>query len=555
MVGPNCMGDRHAGRAVAMDRHPHRALHRRPGRDAGHSGSIGEILVSLGPRVGFRTVVSAGNETITDVADMTAYFADDPECRVVGLFLETVRRPAAFEEALRRLAEAGKVAIVLKVGTSEMGARAALAHTGALVGSDRTFSAMLRYYNAIRCDDFGTWLEHLEVFSRAKPPRGAADRRRHQLGRRGRVLRRQGGAGGHPAPARSPTSCRRGSTKSSRTSTDVGNPADCWAIDDDRIVFPRVFQLMAESGEFDVLVSNIDHSNWLVGGERELAQNIADDLRAACEGTDLFPCVITVTTACPPVEDLRWAREHDIPMLKGIAARAAGAGLAAGPHGGRVPPARDVAAGGAAGGQPARWPSSTRPRSPPTTACPTCEAERCDTADEAVAAAERIGYPVVVKIDNVAHKARVGGVALNLSGRHRSARGGGADGRRRDRRRAGQRAASRCWSAWCATRTTGPTVVVGIGGALAEALDLVTASLAPLDARRRPRAGGRACPRWPGCSAATAPDGLIDAVVAVSQLAAEHPEIAEIDVNPLLVSPERAVALDCLIVLKGSESR
>ena len=65
------------------------------------SGSIGEILVSLGPRIGFRTVVSAGNETVTDVADMTAYFAEDPQCRVVGLFLETVRRPAAFEEALR----------------------------------------------------------------------------------------------------------------------------------------------------------------------------------------------------------------------------------------------------------------------------------------------------------------------------------------------------------------------------------------------------------------------------------------------------------------------
>ena len=96
-------------------------------------GSIGEILVSLGPRIGFRTVVSAGNETVTDVADMMGYFADDPDCRVVGLFAEGIRRPEAFEEALRRIAEAGKVAVVLKVGTSEMGANAALAHTGAMV--------------------------------------------------------------------------------------------------------------------------------------------------------------------------------------------------------------------------------------------------------------------------------------------------------------------------------------------------------------------------------------------------------------------------------------
>jgi hypothetical protein len=49
------------------------------------------------------------------------------------------------------------------------------------------------------------------------------------------------------------------------------------------------------------------------------------------------------------------------------------------------------------------------------------------------------------------------------------------------------------------------------------------------------------------------PDGLNDANVAVSRLAAEHPEIADIDVYPLLVSPERAVALDCLIVIEDSE--
>jgi hypothetical protein len=51
------------------------------------------------------------------------------------------------------------------------------------------------------------------------------------------------------------------------------------------------------------------------------------------------------------------------------------------------------------------------------------------------------------------------------------------------------------------------------------------------------------------------PDGLIDAIVAVSRLAAEHPEISENDINPLLVSPERAVALDCLITLGEPEER
>ena len=172
MVGPNCMGIATPGSPSPWIGSLHPTFVPGPVATLAHSGSIGEILVSLGPRVGFRTMVSSGNETVVDAADFVAWFAQDPATRVIGLFLEAVRRPEAFEEALRRVSEAGKVAIVMKVGTSEMGAEAALAHTGALVGSDRSFSAMLRHYNAIRVDDFGDWVEHLEVFGRERPPRG-----------------------------------------------------------------------------------------------------------------------------------------------------------------------------------------------------------------------------------------------------------------------------------------------------------------------------------------------------------------------------------------------
>src|SRR5205807_985106 len=154
MVGPNCMGVATPGAPSPWIGSLHATFVGGPVATLAHSGSIGEILVSLGPRIGFRTVISAGNEIVTDVADMTAYFADDPDCRVVGLFLEEVRRPRAFEDALRKLAEADKVAIVLTIGTSDMAKAAAKAHTGAIVGPDDRFDAMLRHYNAIRCDDF-----------------------------------------------------------------------------------------------------------------------------------------------------------------------------------------------------------------------------------------------------------------------------------------------------------------------------------------------------------------------------------------------------------------
>src|SRR5215831_1131054 len=73
MVGPNCMGVATPGYPSPWIGSLHPTLVPGPVATIAHSGSIGEILVSLGPRIGFRTVVSAGNETVTDVADMVAY--------------------------------------------------------------------------------------------------------------------------------------------------------------------------------------------------------------------------------------------------------------------------------------------------------------------------------------------------------------------------------------------------------------------------------------------------------------------------------------------------
>ena len=437
-----------------------------------HSGSIGEILVSLGPRIGFRTVVSAGNEAVTDVADFVAYFAADPATRVVGLFLETVRRPAAFEEALRLLAEAGKVAVVLKVGTSEMGRQAARAHTGAMVGDDRAFSGMLRYYNAIRVDEFGDWLEHLAVFSRVVGPRGRRIGAVTNSGGEGEYFADKAEQAGIPFQPFAGAD-HRFVDEFPNFVDHVGNPIDCWAIDDDRVVFPRAFQLLAESGEHDVLVSAIDHSQWLHGGERELARNIAEDLQAATGGGDLFPCVITVTTADPPIEDMLWAREHDIPLLKGTlpGLRALAARL---DHEPRSPARRDVRPAPPIPGEGALAELESAAARPPTASCIRGRS----------AARSRPG--------------RRGGIRDRVPGRRQDRRGGAQGAGRRGRPEpvrcgggAGRRRAHRGGRVIVAEQVLGgtevllgsvrdadygATVVVGVGGGLAEQLDLVTTS-------------------------------------------------------------------------------
>src|SRR6185312_15694179 len=219
-----------------------------------------------------------------------------------------------------------------------------------------------------------------------------------------------------------------------------------------------------------------------------------------------------------PLEDLRWAREHDIPMLKGSlpGLRALAARL---DHEARVPASRAVppAAPLRGSGALAELDSAEIARGYGI------DYVRCGDAAAAVDAAAGLGYPVVCKVDGVAHKARVGGVALHLAD-------AGAV------RAAAERMGGRVLVAEHVTGGVevlvgavrdadyGPTVVVGGGGALAEQFDLVAVSLAPLDAdgARRLIASLPALGRMLG---GEPPAGLIDAVVAVSRLVAEHPEI------------------------------
>jgi len=164
-------------------------------RDAvvSQSGPIAEALVCAGPRIGFRAVISCGGEMARDAADLIAFLAADPGTRAIGLFLETVRRPAAFATALETCAIAGKPVVCLNVGSSQAGARAALAHTGVLVGSDRALGAVLRLERPAggnRCH-------------RAPAGRAAAARRRPRDTGAGRGLRPDAGrpaaAGRRPA--------------------------------------------------------------------------------------------------------------------------------------------------------------------------------------------------------------------------------------------------------------------------------------------------------------------------------------------------------------------
>lgn len=542
-LGPNCMGVAVPGDSSSswIGTLPDTFL---PGSVAvvSHSGSIAEALVSLGPRVGFRCVASVGAEAARDVADVCAFLAEDEGTRAVGLFLEAVRRPAAFARALALLAEAEKPVACLKVGRSLAGARAALTHTGAIVGSERAFSALLRRYGAVEVNDFPALVETLEVLGRARRPRGLRVAAVSESGGEGALLADQGEAAGMPfEPLRDDLAARLQAEFPNYV--EPGNPLDAWAIDEPERVYPRSLELLAGSGEYDVLVAQIDLSRWRGAPEAEWCAMIVHALADAIEGTEIFAAVTSVQTADPPPLVAALARERDVALLRGSGNAMRALAAAA-----RWRPARVDAPGGTPvdltdllveGALPEHESALVLERY----GVPVAPRRRAGSPHDAAAAARELGFPVVVKADGPAHKAAGGGVALGL-------------GDERSVAEAAERIGGRVLvarqvepgpEAFCGlTRDPqyGPVLAVGPGGRAVEALSLAAVTLAPVDLEEARTLVAEA----PGLGTN---DMLAQTLVALGRLAMDHPEIAAVDVNPVVLAENGAVAVDALVIVES----
>src|SRR5262245_5134344 len=415
VLGPNCMGYYVPGGPAAWNGRPQSST------AAGHvamlcqSGSIADAFLALGGRIGLRCVVSSGAEAVTDAADFLDFFADDPGTEAVGLFLETVRRPDAFVEALRRCAVAGKPVVCLKVGRSDAAARAALSHTGALVGSERAFSAVLSRYSAIEVEDFHELLETLEILGRERRPTGPRIAGISESGGECALLADRAEAAGIPFE---PLSEELAQTLSTTFPLYLapGNPLDAWGIADETEVYPRSLELLAGSGEFDVLVALADLSQFRDPSNDEWCELTLRTLaRLRDEHPRLFCAMTTVHSADPPRHFQELARELDIPLLRGprdamLAVSRVARRRPFEPSSEReVPYVADLL--GAAGTLPEHESSLVLER----LGVPFAPRRRAASPDEAAAAAAAIGCPVVVKTDGAAHKAREGGVVLDVA--------------------------------------------------------------------------------------------------------------------------------------------
>ncbi len=165
ICGANCMGFYNPGnglRVASMSSPP--GIRRGGIAWIAQSGSTFGALAHNDRRLGFSLCVSTGMELVTTVADYMDWALDQPETRVIGLFLETIRDPAAFMAALEK-AQAAKIPVVaLKVGRTEKSAQMAVSHTGAVAGNDAAYQAVFRKYGVTRVADMDEMAATLALF-------------------------------------------------------------------------------------------------------------------------------------------------------------------------------------------------------------------------------------------------------------------------------------------------------------------------------------------------------------------------------------------------------
>jgi acetyltransferase len=170
VVGPNCLGNISVPNKMIASSGAYPPLRPGPISLALQSGLLAYSLIMPAHDRGI--VVTLGNEADLDVVDLIRYYVEDEATRVIGCFVEQFRRPAEFLAVAERAAECGKPIVALKVGRTESGRRAALAHTGSIVGSDAVVDAALRQAGVVRVASLDEMTETLALFHARQLPRG-----------------------------------------------------------------------------------------------------------------------------------------------------------------------------------------------------------------------------------------------------------------------------------------------------------------------------------------------------------------------------------------------
>ncbi len=551
IVGPNCFGvqncDLPLNASIAPDAPP-------AGPSGGislvtQSGSYGMAVHALGldESMRFAKVYAAGNKADLTDAEVLAYLRADPATRVVCLLMESITGGPEFFAEARRTA-AVKPVIATVTGRSAAGQRAALSHTAALAADERLRSGALAQAGVARAASGQQMLDAARLLTDQPPPRGP------RVG----IVTNSGGLGveltdllheeGLVVPELS-AGLQAGLRELLPEYGSPRNPVDLTPIWSRYAeLYPALTDQLARSGEVDVVLPIVLAR---AGSPEVVAGLLAVDEGLRCDGIDVavYACWVAARSFQEQADVLQ---RGGVPVLYWPERAAAATGMAV----------RCAAALGGAADLPS---SPTGPGAGAgrgrellvAAGVPCVATEPARSAAAAVAAADRLGYPVVCKVEHpeLSHKSDVGGVRLGLA----DAAAVEAAAAQLLALRPGasvlvQASGSGLEIVVGGLRDPayGPVVMVGLGGVLVEILGDVAFALAPVTAEY---AGTmlrtlRGAAVLDGVRGAPAVDvgALAAVVVAVGELIAGVPDIAEIDLNPVLAGPHGVLAVDWRIL-------
>jgi len=588
LVGPNTIGfvNYATGAALTFSAMPaRRPLLPHAIGIVSQSGSLGFSLAQAMERgASVSHVLTAGNSCDVDVADAVAYLAGDPACRAIACVFEGLADPRRMIAAAELAWDAGKPLVIYKMATGAEGARAAMSHTGSLAGSGAAYAAAFARAGVVQVDKLEALVEAAAFFAKAPRPTargvavvatsgGATIMAADKAELHGVALPQPGPAARAVLEARIPEygSPRNPCDITAQVLTDPGSLLECTAAlltdpafgalvtshayayqsGTDRLpVFSRA---AAAAGK---IVCNVWAPQWLDGPGA--AETEADGHLALFYSMDR--CFATLA-AWHRRDDLLRAPPVTAARLSPPGARAEAAALlaAAGPVvEGRVVEGPVVA-------------EAAAKRIFAAYGVPVTAERLVGDAEAAVAAADALGYPVVVKAESVdiPHKTEAGVVRLNLADAAAVraactsvlAAVGAIDPPPRLNGLLVQPMAPPGIEIMVGARTDplfGPLVVVGLGGVMVELLHDTALALAPVTASEaetmlRGLKGAALLHGFRGSAPVDVPQ-LAGIVARLSEFIADHcGVVAEMDVNPIIAAGPRIVAVDGLIV-KHSET-
>ena len=566
LIGPNCYGLLNYLNGAMLW----------PDQQGGRRVEEGVAIITMSSNVGFNLtmqrrglpiayMISLGNKLKFDLHDAIHIFAEQENVTALGLFVETMPDPKAFQEAVNIARELGKPIVAMKVGRSEVAQKIVVSHTASLAGSDVLVSALFEHLGVARVDSLEALIEALKVLHILGPLKGGRIAAMSTSGGDLTILADGMGPSLSMPPVSEKVTQRLRATVHERIV--AANPFDFQMFDwnDEEQNAKNFTALLSE--DFDVALCLLDYpredicdqSTWS-GAERGFVRAAHQtNTKAAVLAT--FSDTISEPVAARLMKD-------GVAMLGGIDAGLAG-----------IQAAVDVGAA---------W---SRPPFPPLlthigqqkdisikvldevesksllarSGIPVPAARVVRSAQEAAAAAEALGYPVVVKALGLSHKTDVGGVRLDL---------GSAD-----EVSAAVMELSDLSESYLVEKMVegvvaelivgvardeqfGPYLMVGGGGILVEMMKDSASLLLPTTRERVLDALGRLnCASLLSGFRGAPPadlDAAADVILAVAGMVENDPSsIVELDINPLMLLAEGqgVVAADALICLKAEPTR